>query len=195
MKPTARRALIRRSNPHRPRSAVVQRGSNDAQTTRTIASAYADFTNRPPPSGLASRDEGLNAEIDFWRTWLVGRGLEWPDDYDRRFDASLPLQPELMPFALATPTETVDVLDVGAGPVTRLGKAVPGKRLRLVATDLLADAYNALIDERRVAPLLRTRYADAEKLFATFGRESFDVVHAQNTASTTWSGRSRRSTR
>ena len=41
---------------------------------------------------------------------------------------------------------TVRVLDVGAGPLTALGKVWPGRTLELTAVDPLADEYNAILD-------------------------------------------------
>lgn len=138
---------------------------------------FAHLGSVPEPD----RHAALRAELQFWREWFVHHGLQWPQDYARRFDPDLELQPELATFARSLSTPVIDVLDVGAGPVTRLGKHLPGKQLRLVATDLLADEYNQLIDELGVRPLLRTIYADAEKLTRVFPPDSFDIVHAQNT--------------
>lgn len=134
-----------------------------------------------PRIELADRIASLTQEIAFWREWFVTQGLDWPDDYRRRFNPDLQLQPELADFLPRLPRTRVDILDVGAGPITRLGKKSAGKEIRLVATDLLASQYNLLIDELKIQPLLRTIYADAEKLVEQFGESSFDIVHAQNT--------------
>lgn len=151
--------------------------------------SFAGFINRvrrkvfPPRSHirLADRNASLTQEIAFWREWFEGKGLEWPDDYRRRFNPDLELQPELAALLPQLRRTDVDILDVGAGPITRLGKKSPGRKIRLVATDLLAAPYDRMLSELNVTPLLRTVYADAEKLVEQFGTASFDIVHAQNT--------------
>lgn len=130
---------------------------------------------------MADRIASLTQEIAFWRDWFEGKGLDWPDDYRRRFNPQLELQPELAALLPMIDKVDVDILDVGAGPITRLGKTAPGRKIRLVATDLLAIQYDQMLSDLKVEPLLRTIFADAEKLVAQFGPESFDIVHAQNT--------------
>lgn len=72
------------------------------------------------------------------------------------------------------------VLDVGSGPLTKLGKTHPSKRLDITATDLLANDYDRLLAGFDLVPPVRTVYADAERLVDQFGRDAFDIVHAQN---------------
>lgn len=134
-----------------------------------------------PRIELADRVASLTQEIAFWREWFEGKGLDWPDDYRRRFNPDLELQPELAALLPMIPKVEIDLLDVGAGPITRLGKKSPGRVINLVATDLLARQYDSLLSELKIEPLLRTVYADAEHLSDRFGQSMFDIVHAQNT--------------
>ena len=150
---------------------------------------FAGFINRVrrkvfpprPRIELADRIASLTQEIAFWREWFEGKGLDWPEDYRRRFNPDLELQPELAALLPMIPRVEVDILDVGAGPITRLGKKSPGRKIRLVATDLLAAQYDLMLKDLKIQPLLRTIIADAEKLVPQYGEASFDVVHAHNT--------------
>lgn len=131
---------------------------------------------RPP-----TREDGLAEEVAFWREFLRTKGLQWPGDYQRRCDPTLPLQRELWPYIETCPRPEVAILDVGAGPLTKLGKTHPTKTLHITAVDVLAPQYDALLAEAGVTPLVRTLYADAEQLAAHFPPASFDLVYAQNT--------------
>jgi SAM-dependent methyltransferase len=78
------------------------------------------------------------------------------------------------------PSETVEILDVGAGPMTVLGKVHPGKSLAITATDPLAREYNRVLARCALEPPVRTEPAEAEKLSEQLGDRRFDIVHARN---------------
>jgi SAM-dependent methyltransferase len=122
----------------------------------------------------------LKREVQFWRNWLSTKGMYWPEDYRARFDPDRPLDGHLVPYVDRVDADRVRILDVGSGPLTKLGKTHPSKRLEIVATDLLASHYDRLLAELDVVPPVRSVYADAERLVEQFGPDSFDIVHAQN---------------
>jgi ubiquinone/menaquinone biosynthesis C-methylase UbiE len=76
--------------------------------------------------------------------------------------------------------ESVCILDVGAGPLTFLGKRSPGKNLSISAVDPLAEEYDKLLKKYKVQPNVRTKYGDAERLHRIFPSNSFDLVFARN---------------
>lgn len=128
----------------------------------------------------ASRDIGLRHETSFWDRWFQTAGLEWPDEYNARLDPSRPLGGIVTELADAIDAPIVRILDVGAGPLTLLGKIHPRKTLDITATDVLAPVYDDLLRRYGVTPLVRTLAADAELLTATFPANHFHIVHAQN---------------
>jgi SAM-dependent methyltransferase len=77
---------------------------------------------------------------------------------------------------------TMRVLDVGAGPMTSLGKRHPvlGTKVDIVACDPLADEYSEILKSLGIVPPVRTVKAFGETLVCTFGPNVFDVAHAQN---------------
>lgn len=119
-------------------------------------------------------------ELRFWQAWLDSRGGAWPQEFRERLDPSLALHWEHC-AALGTPEGgTALILDVGAGPLTSLGKVWPGRTVNITAVDPLATAYGLLLDERGIVPPVRTRPGNAATLSAEFGRDAFDMVHARN---------------
>jgi SAM-dependent methyltransferase len=134
------------------------------------------FRRHVPPSRAA----GLDEEIDFWRNWFATKGAEWPEDYKTRLDPQSSLEDNIRQFIDPLEADTVRILDVGAGPLTLIGKQHPSKKISIVATDALADRYDSLLDEFGVTPIVRTELVDAEALSQRFGESAFDFVLAQN---------------
>jgi len=128
----------------------------------------------------ASRDRQLRAELRFWRRWLETKGLEWPEDYARRFDPAGPVQAHLSRIIDQLPQSHAEILDVGSGPVTKIGTRHPSKTVSVTATDVLAQEYNHLLAQFAITPPVVTRYAAAEKLRDQLGSRQFDIVNAQN---------------
>lgn len=124
--------------------------------------------------------EGLLHEVDFWDRWFATKGLQWPDDYERRLDPELPLSEYHCQFLETIDRGTAHVLDVGAGPLTLLGKKHPKIALNLVATDALADEYDAILAKYAISPPVRTVRCKTEDLDEKFPSDYFDLVNAQN---------------
>ncbi|MHC2990478.1 hypothetical protein OB13_02360 [Pontibacter sp. HJ8] len=126
------------------------------------------------------RSQALEEEIQFWRDWFVSGGLQWPQDFHERFDPNQPIQDHVATYIDRIEGNPVHILDVGSGPITKLGKKHPSKQLVITATDLLASEYDRLLSELGMEPLVRTVFADAEKLVEQFGQNAFAIVHGQN---------------
>ncbi len=122
----------------------------------------------------------LSDELAFWQSYFQTKGGQWPDDYAERVNPALPFQLQLRQLIDAPEGSMVRVLDVGAGPLTMLGKVWPGRKLELVAVDPLAEQYDVIMARAGVTPLIRTSAGDGEKLLEIFPVESFDLVHARN---------------
>jgi ubiquinone/menaquinone biosynthesis C-methylase UbiE len=120
----------------------------------------------------------VGSEIRFWDNCFKTNGLIWPDEFKLRFDPGLELQKEIIPFL--PNSSTIDILDVGAGPLTFLGKKYKNKKLTITAVDPLADAYDKILQKYSVKPLIRTIKLNAEDLTKKFNDNSFDLVVARN---------------
>jgi SAM-dependent methyltransferase len=142
----------------------------------SVRSRIKDLLHMPQ----VERSVALKGEVQFWRNWLSTKGMYWPDDFHARFDANRRLDGHLAPYVDRIEGDDVRILDVGSGPLTKLGKTHPTKRLEITATDLLANDYDRVLTELGLVPPVRTIHADAEQLAAQFGDDAFDIVHAQN---------------
>jgi len=126
------------------------------------------------------RSTALEREVQFWRNWLSKKGMYWPEDYQARFDPNRLIDGHLASYIDRVDGERVRLLDVGSGPLTKLGKKHPTKRIEITATDILAPEYDRLLAELGIVPPVRTIHADAERLLEQFGHDAFDIVNAQN---------------
>lgn len=129
---------------------------------------------------FAGREGGLRFETDFWDEFFRTRGGKWPEDYRRRLDPGSLLDSMHRPFVERLTVSRVRILDVGAGPLTVLGKTFPGKELEITAVDPLAARYDALMAKYGVRPPVRTIAGSGEALVTQFGEDVFDFVYAQN---------------
>lgn len=133
----------------------------------------------PIPLSKKTRWEaGIQSEIRHWDKWLGTKGLDSPEDFNLRLDPDSVLQPEFA--ALLPAQDEASILDVGAGPLTLIGKKCAGKRITITAVDLLADEYDRLLDRNHIRPVVRTLKVDAEKLADRFPQNTFDLACALN---------------
>ncbi len=128
-----------------------------------------------------NRAQELAKEVDYWRRYLASGGLKWPDEFDYRMDPNAEVvDPALREVFAELPGAEISVLDVGAGPATKVGRRFPGKELRVTPVDPLADAYLRLFTEAQIQPPVWTQYGEGERLLEQFGEGVFDVAYARN---------------
>jgi SAM-dependent methyltransferase len=121
---------------------------------------------------------GIAAEIDFWKRWLADLG---PGHF--RLNPDYPLQPFVTENLTgeARDRQTVDLLEVGSGPLCGLGKRWGDKTLNITAVDPLADAYAALLDDVGIAPAIPVVAGKGEDLLHIFGDQPrFDFAYCAN---------------
>jgi len=124
-----------------------------------------------------------NEEIDFWDRVLDVRNVDpelWPETRFLRTHPGLLLQKYLTELIDAPAGSRVEILDVGAGPLTSLGKKWPGHEVHITAVDANAAEYDRLLAKQGIEPLCRTVPGCAEELSSVVPPSSFDLVHARN---------------
>lgn len=122
-------------------------------------------------------------ETTFWSAWLVGAPgtEEWAGDREARLAPDTEIRDPLLRAELdRIPAERISILDVGAGPMTKLGYRYPGKRLEITPVDPLADEYDRLLLDAGLEPPIRTIRVAGEELLEHFGRGKFDIACATN---------------
>jgi SAM-dependent methyltransferase len=128
----------------------------------------------------ANRKSGLRSELGFWEKWIRTRGSQWPEDFRRRLDPDAEAAGYHCAVLERIGSETIHVLDVGAGPLTTVGKRYLKKTLRITACDPLADEYRRILDQHDMKPPVATEKCEGERLSEKYPSDSFDWVNAQN---------------
>lgn len=123
--------------------------------------------------------QGRSSELRFWDRYLSSKGLRWPQEFQQRLDPNLPLSPELAGL-LDPASSRPKVLDVGAGPLTVVGRRFRGMTVDLAAIDPLAAEYDILLARHQIVPPVRTIRGVGETLDRQFPPNSFDLAHARN---------------
>ncbi len=122
---------------------------------------------------------GSFQEIEFWDHWLETSGDKWPDDFAFRCDPNSQFQENLIPF-LNDSQNKIRILDVGAGPLTILGKRWQDYEIEIVPTDALAEEYEKLLRRHNVNAPVQTLYIKGEEIGLHFLPDQFDLVYARN---------------
>ncbi|MGK0273339.1 MAG: ubiquinone/menaquinone biosynthesis C-methylase UbiE [Cocleimonas sp.] len=125
-------------------------------------------------------ESGIENELIYWDKWFDSKGGKWPEDYNQRLDLNSLLQDHVIDCIDANKTD-VRILDVGAGPLTILGKNWPGHNLDIVASDALSDRYDTILAQYKISPPIRTKLCRSEELSQCFDHNSFDFSYARNT--------------
>ena len=129
--------------------------------------------------------DGVQSEILFWRNWLLRHGGEFREDFKYRFDPKNQVCGVLRDvvsqfFDKSHNATSLEILDVGAGPITVVGRWFEERKLNITAVDALAEFYDQL-PYPQIRPDPQTLACKTEELDKIFQPYSFDIVHAQNT--------------
>ena len=130
-----------------------------------------------PAASQEAWNKAAGEEVGFWDWWLQHKGHcgFMADDYLQRLDPTSHLQ-DIVAQRLRGPSK---ILDVGAGPLTWLGKSCPHP-VSITPTDALAARYMDLLAKYKVTPLVQTLQIPGERLAFELPLNSFDVVFARN---------------
>jgi SAM-dependent methyltransferase len=127
---------------------------------------------------------GLPLEVEFWEEYIRTRGGAFPDDYRERLDPASAITDELVLDAVArSSSNPIRILDVGAGPLTAIGKRDardPERKIEVVAIDPLAREYQRILDKFGLTAPVRTMPCRGEDVAAQFGPDTFDIAYARN---------------
>lgn len=121
---------------------------------------------------------GKKSEVRFWDNYYRTKGLQWNQYFSVQFDPDFPLQER--PAELLPSCADIQILDVGAGPQTYLGKKIDNRHIVITAIDPLAEEYNKIFHKYQLSPIVKTLKMDAEKITQKFQPDTFDLVFARN---------------
>jgi len=126
-------------------------------------------------------EDALPEELQFWEKALTDPDRHWLRfEYDERMNPALEFQDRFRRLINAPPGAIIRVLDVGAGPLTRLGKIWPDRVLQLFPVDPLAEEYKKLLQHLRLCPPVWTGIGAGEQLLEHFSENFFDLAYASN---------------
>jgi len=127
-------------------------------------------------------DKGLPEELQSWEFMLKDNGRNWmASEYQSRLDPETELQDEYKRLIDARPgSPPLRLLDVGAGPLTSLGKKWDGRTLRLFPIDPLAREYTDLLNRLGLRAPTPSQPGQGEQLLDLFEKNSFDFALASN---------------
>jgi SAM-dependent methyltransferase len=122
-------------------------------------------------------EDGVKEEIRFWENYLKDNPNDW------RLNPNLFLQHEIVNLLHVSPIlnhDSVSILDVGAGPLTTLGKVCFDFHFKITPVDVLAEDYDNILSRLKIVPLIRTIKGRVEDLDIIFGLNTFELVYMQN---------------
>ena len=131
-------------------------------------------------SGNQRWDSAVPEEVKFWEKWCRTQGGEWKGEFEFRLRPDSPLQNYVTQFLNVPPGGSLRLLDVGAGPLTDLGKQWTGRTVEITAVDPLGDHYNAILKRCGLTAPVPTQPIGAEVLTGSFALNHFDMVYARN---------------
>lgn len=133
------------------------------------------------------RQIALRKEISFWDHWFKYEGVTEQlmasarhKDYLHRLNPQSEFQEKFRQLINLPPDSSIHILDIGAGPVTIIGKCWDERDIILQCVDMLAKYYDKLLAKYKITPPIRTIYANAERLTDIFNENTFDFVYARN---------------
>lgn len=135
-----------------------------------------DRTRRGRWSVTTIREEwlsGVEPELAYWHDWLSHRGYDAHEEYLRMISPHSIFQ---YTDGLPSSNEAVQVLDVGAGPITKVGKIMEGRQVIIKSVDYLAHAYNIMLKDLGIISPVMTEFGLAERLSEDNPEDFYDVV-------------------
>jgi 2-polyprenyl-3-methyl-5-hydroxy-6-metoxy-1,4-benzoquinol methylase len=127
-------------------------------------------------------DNGLELEVKFW-DWVINPETRKPFvqkriDVDKQdfIDSCGEFFFNLLLHAKPKPR----LLDVGAGPVSRLMWGAANNLIDIVSIDPLADEYLKLLNKYNVSIPVKPIQGKGESIVDQFGENSFDIVYCCN---------------
>ena len=145
----------------------------------TVLGPVAKLAYRLRRRGRTSEEvwtKSIDHEINFWADPDRRENLVWRNDPTQLGELDRPF----WDIAAAHPSAELQILDVGAGPITPLAKNLPGKTVTVTAIDALADQYDVILRQIGIEPRVRTEPGHGEALLERFSPRSFDITYAGN---------------
>ncbi|NBG88392.1 methyltransferase domain-containing protein [Isachenkonia alkalipeptolytica] len=98
---------------------------------------------------------------------------------DKRLNSKAKLRKDVRGY-LPKDQKELKLLDVGAGPITRLGYNWEDRIIHIEAVDVNGDLYQKLFKKHNITPPVITKNSEAEKIHELYEGETFDFAFSRN---------------
>ena len=98
---------------------------------------------------------------------------------DKRLNPKAKLRKDVREY-LPKDQKELKLLDVGAGPITRLGYHWKDRRIHIEAVDVNGNLYQELFKKYQITPPVVTKNSEAEKIHELYEPETFDFAFSRN---------------
>jgi SAM-dependent methyltransferase len=123
----------------------------------------------------------LHEELEFWSYWAESNGSPNPAHHAERINPNTPIQSRVVAHGLTLKKQHLDVLDVGSGPLTKVGHKSPENMSINVSTcDPLAPAYIEAFKRHGIKIPNPPNFALGEYLSSFYNYNSVDVITCNN---------------
>jgi 2-polyprenyl-3-methyl-5-hydroxy-6-metoxy-1,4-benzoquinol methylase len=126
-----------------------------------------------------SRSEGTRMEIRFWEKWIENKGGQYKEDFKKRISSRKEVEWPHSEIIRLLNLPSVSILDVGSGPITRMGYVLQGAKFTITACDPNAGIYNEILRKNNIVPPIESVFAEGEKLSEIFSGP-FDYITSTN---------------
>ncbi|MDD4157593.1 MAG: glycosyltransferase, partial [Candidatus Cloacimonetes bacterium] len=123
---------------------------------------------------------GVEFEQKFWHNWINSAGGRWQTSFINRTNPDFEISPQIQDILNKISKKKIQILDVGSGPLTKLGKKMQGKEIFITPIDPLADDYNSFLKSAGIIPIVQTIKGTGEDLSKQFINQKFDFIYCSN---------------
>jgi len=139
-------------------------------TKTTLQDGNVSSATQPNGESYLKWEKGLEGEREFWRVLVEERG------YDDRYRIKRPVFTRVREM-LPRRTDGIEILDVGAGPISQIGTLLDDGEVKIIQVDVLDDYFRGIMQ----SPSPHESYAlRGEDMKSHFGNRRFDLVYASN---------------
>jgi len=143
---------------------------------KTIQKVYKRYKkNKLEESGGIYKEWEKEKEgsVDFFEKKLKKGAM------DKRLNPEAKLRKDVRGYLPREQTE-LKLLDVGAGPITRLGYRWGDRKIQIEAVDVNGDLYQELFQKHQITPPVVTKNSEAEKVQELYEANTFDFAFSRN---------------
>ncbi len=98
---------------------------------------------------------------------------------DKRLNPKAKLRKDVREY-LPKDQKQLNLLDVGAGPITRLGYIWGDRDINIQAVDVNGNLYQELFNKHQITPPVVTKFSEAEKVHELYEPATFDFAFSRN---------------